>query len=329
MLFSQTPSTLLLAIALFRGVHAAASKDETKPVKPCTVVSSTGNFYDLSPLSALPVEDRKKATKGERIGDWTARGYDYHDNKANFTLNICAPIAEKAEDFVGVNRTSWQNVSAYYEFGNKKYSLGMNSSNIILRGRRLVLQYTDGSPCGENKKRSKWDDDEDEKKESGSRKKSTIISFHCNEDPLAKDAVASFVGTDLEECSYHFEVLSKAACITAEPAKQSVGPGAVFGIIGVIAILVYFLGGVFYQRNVAHARGWRQLPNYSMWAGIGSFIKDTFIIATSSCASFMPSRRGYSALSVSANGPGSGRGRNNGPEDENRLIDQLDEEWDD
>jgi cation-dependent mannose-6-phosphate receptor len=36
---------------------------------------------------------------------------------------------------------------------------------------------------------------------------------------------------------------------------------------------VYFLGGVFYQRNVAHARGWRQLPNYSFWAGIGSFVK--------------------------------------------------------
>jgi cation-dependent mannose-6-phosphate receptor len=52
-----------------------------------------------------------------------------------------------------------------------------------------------------------------------------------------------------------------------------VGPGAVFAIIGVIAILVYFLGGVFYQRNVAHARGWRQLPNYSFWSGIGNFIK--------------------------------------------------------
>lgn len=68
-------------------------------------------------------------------------------------------------------------------------------------------------------------------------------------------------------------MLSSAACIAPEPAKQGVGPAAVFAIIGVIAILVYFLGGVFYQRNVAHARGWRQLPNYSMWAGIGSFIK--------------------------------------------------------
>jgi cation-dependent mannose-6-phosphate receptor len=78
---------------------------------------------------------------------------------------------------------------------------------------------------------------------------------------------------DPDECAYSFEVLSKDACTTAEPAKQGAGPAAVFAIIGAIAILVYFLGGVFYQRNVSHARGWRQLPNYSMWAGVGSFIK--------------------------------------------------------
>lgn len=148
---------------------------------------------------------------------------------------------------------------------------------MTLRGRRLVLQYTDGSPCGEPREQANWDDvDEDDDKNPATksgRKKSTLISFHCDKDPLAAQATATFVGTDPDECSYHFEVLSKAACITAEPAKQSVGPGAVFAIIGVIAILVYFLGGVVYQRNVAHARGWRQLPNYSMWAGIGSFIK--------------------------------------------------------
>jgi len=43
----------------------------------------------------------------------------------------------------------------------------------------------------------------------------------------------------------------------------------------------------------------------------------------------MPSRRGYSALSVSAHGNSRGRGSNGRAEDENRLIDQLDEEWDD
>jgi len=59
-----------------------------------------------------------------------------------------------------------------------------------------------------------------------------------------------------------------------------------------------------------------------------------FIIATSSCAGIIPKRHGYSSLSISAdnNGPPSARGRSGGrggAEDENRLIDQLDEEWDD
>lgn len=50
-----------------------------------------------------------------------------------------------------------------------------------------------------------------------------------------------------------------------------------------------------------------------------------FIILTSSCARFLPSRRGYSRVSL---GREHGRGgRRN--DDENRLIDNLDEEWDD
>lgn len=56
-------------------------------------------------------------------------------------------------------------------------------------------------------------------------------------------------------------------------------------------------------------------------------LQDMFIIATSSCAGFLPGRRGY--VSVSANGNGSSRGRGSRADDENRLIDQLDEEWDD
>ncbi|CAL3964778.1 hypothetical protein PZA11_002294 [Diplocarpon coronariae] len=333
MYFSSLPTGLLVTLALYHGANGAASdKKEEKVLEPCTVGSATGAFYDLRSLSISPPADDKKHTKGEKVDDWHAKGYDYHQNGANFTLNICAPVVGKVEDFVGVDRSLWRNVSAYYELGSKRYSIGQNSSELTLRGRRLVLQYTNGSPCTSEKKRSTRGLDEHEGQvgataEADSRRKSTIISFHCDKDPLATQATATFVGTDPDECSYHFEVLSRAACITAEPAKQSVGPGALFGIMGVIAILVYFLGGVFYQRNVAHARGWRQLPNYSMWAGIGNFIKDIFIVCTSSCARFLPSRRGYSALSASANG--NGRGRNSGAEDENRLIDQLDEEWDD
>lgn len=46
-----------------------------------------------------------------------------------------------------------------------------------------------------------------------------------------------------------------------------------------------------------------------------------FVIAVSSCMRFLPSRRGYTHIGASS--------RNRNSEAENRLIDQLDEEWDD
>ncbi|TGO62835.1 hypothetical protein BCON_0017g00740 [Botryotinia convoluta] len=342
MRFTSLPSALLLGLALHIGVEGAGLEDKKpKPVDPCTISSTTGSFFDLRPLSIQAPEEGKKPAKNAKTDSWHARGYDY---KGNFTLNVCAPVVEEVKDFVGVDKNYWKNVSAFYEYDGKKYSVGQQSGNLTLRGRKLVVEYTNGSPCGGKNKKRSWDDDDDDDKSI--RRKSSIISFHCEKDPLAT-ASASYVGTDPEECAYFFEVRSQAACGGSEPAKQTVGPGAVFAIIGVIAILVYFLGGVFYQRNVAHARGWRQLPNYSFWASIGDFIKDVFIIATSSCSRCLPTHRGYNTLSISANGNsgdgsngrGSGRDRgvsanesgrrNSGSEDENRLIDQLDEEWDD
>lgn len=108
-----------------------------------------------------------------------------------------------------------------------------------------------------------------------------------------------------------------------------------------VAFGVYVVGGCFYQRTVMHQRGWRQMPNYSMWAGMVSFVvvrlvlcnilrlnanpsQDIFIILTSSCMRLLPGRRGYSRVSTIPNGRTRGIA-----DDENRLIDQLDEEWDD
>ncbi|KAH8664998.1 mannose-6-phosphate receptor binding domain-containing protein [Tricladium varicosporioides] len=263
--FPTVSSALLFGLALRCGVSSAA---EEKVVEPCTVASASGSFYDLRKMSILPPKDGKKPGKGEKVDDWHVRGYDY---PYNFTLNICAPVVADIDRPVGIDRKLEKNVSAYYEHKNKIYSLGQPNTNLTLRGKRLVLQYTDGSPCEDDKKRSPKSDDDDEKK--APRRKSSLISFHCDKDPLSTAPSVTFVGSDPDHCSYYFEILSKDACVGAEPAKQGVGPAAVFAIIGVIAILVYFLGGVFYQRNVAHARGWRQLPNYSMWAGIGNFIK--------------------------------------------------------
>lgn len=157
---------------------------------------------------------------------------------------------------------------------------------MTFRGRKLVLQYTNGSPCGSStavKSLSPLQEGsfvhgskeilQSEKDSSPPRRKSTTISFHCDKDAQATAPVISFVGTDPDECAYFFEIRSLAACGGAEPVQQGVGPGGVFGIIVFITVAVYFIGGVMYQRSVAHARGWRQLPNYSMWAGIGSFFK--------------------------------------------------------
>ena len=206
----------------------------------------------------------------------------------------------------------------------------------------MVLNYTDGSPCEETSGRLRsrklnGDDDDDDgddddhhrsdrKKhkspstETGKRK-STLISFICERDSLAPKAHLSFLGT-FDECTYMFEARSMAACGGIVDPQQSLGPGGVFGVIALIAAAVYLLGGIAYQRTVMHQRGWRQLPNYSLWAGIFSFInvsipkklmsaelinlaKDIFVIMTSSCARMLPRQRGYNQLPTSSRGRGS------------------------
>ena len=171
------------------------------------------------------------------------------------------------------------------------------SSVLISRGRELVLQYSGGSPCPEPKetrglpvhegatyKTYENSQDGDTYKpggeangpkilESAKRRKTATFGFLCDRDPLNTEATVSFVHTP-DECAYFFKVRSQHACAGLEPHQPgSVGPGGIFAIILFVALLVYFVGGVFYQRTVANARGWRQLPNYSLWAGIWSFVK--------------------------------------------------------
>lgn len=117
--------TALLAL-LLHGTMSYAADEKTKPKLPCTAHSATsGAFYDLNSIALKPVEDGKKAAKNARIESWHARGYDYG---SNFTLNICAPVLEEVKDVVGVDSDLWKNVSAYYENGGKKYSIGYVSS---------------------------------------------------------------------------------------------------------------------------------------------------------------------------------------------------------
>jgi cation-dependent mannose-6-phosphate receptor len=186
------------------------------------------------------------------------------------------------------------------------------SSEPVFRGRKLVLNYTDGSPCpdtptssllsrgiigddddddddkDDKDHKNKDKDDDDKSRKGGSkepsthltRRKNTIISLLCNTDPLAPLNTVSFVASP-DSCTYIFEARSSAACGGIEVAKQQLGPSGVFGVIALIAVIVYVVGGCVYQRTVMHQRGWRQLPNYSLWAGIASFV--------SVCAPHIPS----------------------------------------
>ncbi|KAF7563983.1 hypothetical protein G7046_g105 [Stylonectria norvegica] len=329
-----TASLLFVAAATYA---SSPSPTTTTHVPACTATSSTGSgaFFDLRPdMAVLPPTGSHKSSGVHK--DYFSKGYDYG---RNFTINVCGAVVDPVSDVVGVGAGGWANISAYYSSHGNIYSIGSQSMDLQSRGRKLVLQYTGGSPCGAPNKVKRaaqpgfvYDDEDSalvhevvDEGDINTRRKSTIISFLCDRDPTTTQAAISFVGTDPDECAYFFEARSIHACAHAEPHKPgSVGPGSVFGLILIITVMVYILGGVFYNRTVAHARGWRQLPNFSLWAGIWSFICDMFIIAWSSCARRIPGRGGYEHLNTS-----SPARREQNAEAENRLIDQLDEEWDD
>ncbi|KAI0147220.1 mannose-6-phosphate receptor binding domain-containing protein [Xylariaceae sp. FL1272] len=359
MRWSPASSPVYPALLAILSLASAETSSSTRTVTSCTASSTSGAFFDLRPDAAVkpkPDGSRPSNSHNAPLTDYHVRGHDYG---FNFTLNICNAVVDPIEDVKGIPSEKWTNISAYYHSGGEYYSLGTQSGDLMARGKELVLQYFHGSPCGlkdpwakrslsqrdtvhegasyggygSDEDGSEWQsadgssnpvssasyDEEDVKLE-----KSTTIFFSCDSD--ATSTVVSFIGVDPYECNYVFKAKSPHACGGAEPHKPgSVGPGSVFAIILAIAFLVYVLGGVFYNRTVENARGWRQLPNYSLWSGLWSFICDMFVILTSSCARFLPSRRGYHYLAGNGNAPGGRISR----DDENRLIDQYDEEWED
>jgi cation-dependent mannose-6-phosphate receptor len=42
----------------------------------------------------------------------------------NFTINFCAPVVEHLKDVVGLDKTQWANVTAFYKDKGKTYSIG-------------------------------------------------------------------------------------------------------------------------------------------------------------------------------------------------------------
>ncbi|KIW16021.1 hypothetical protein PV08_06072 [Exophiala spinifera] len=321
-----------VSLLLLSSIPAAFASTEVKPKPlpkpPCTIHStSTGSFFDLRPLQ-LTVDGTKYQSATNE--SFHTRGYDY---PANFTLNFCGPVVEPLVDVEGILPSRVKNISAFYKDQKGRiHSIGQQNDELIFRGKKLLLNYTMGSPCPSLSEDGIPLDSDRAASKATHRRKSTLLSFICDTSPILSNRPAiSFLGSP-DHCTYVFEVRSRDACggTTQSEEKGTLGPGAVFGVILGIALLVYLIGGIVYQRNVMHQRGWKQVPNYSVWAGLLSFISDMFVILFSSCTQRLPGgitqlfagRRGYHRVGTDER-PGQGRS----PEDENRLIDQLDEEW--
>ncbi|EHY52513.1 cation-dependent mannose-6-phosphate receptor, variant [Exophiala dermatitidis NIH/UT8656] len=248
----------------------AATSDTKPPPKPCTIHSpSTGSFFDLRPLQ-LRVDGTKYQVASNE--SYHVKGYDY---PANFTMNFCGPVVENLDDVEGIPTTKIANVSAFYkDHRGDIYSIGQQNDQPLFRGKKLLMNYTMGSPCPDLDEDGRPRDLDSTANTGRRRRKSTLLSFICDTSPLLSTRPAiSFLGSP-DHCTYVFEVRSRYACggTTSSGEKGTLGPGAVFAVILGIAMLVYLIGGVVYQRNVMHQRGWKQLPNYAVWAGLFSFI---------------------------------------------------------
>jgi cation-dependent mannose-6-phosphate receptor len=298
------PSSLLPLLPLVLSHIPSSLAADTKPApKPCTIhSSSTGSYYDLRPLDL----SLQQSSKDSRTESWHAKGYDY---PSNFTLNFCGPVIEPLKDVDGIPESRWQNISAFYKTEKgETYSIGHSNSELVFRGRKLVLNYTNGSPCPEldedgnpkildlETREIIGDDPKGKPPSKSNRHKTTLLSLICDRDPtLSTHPSLSFLGTP-DHCTYVFESRSRYFCGGATSSSSdspgSLGPVAVFGVIIVVALLAYLVGGCAYQRVVMRQRGWRQCPNYGGWAAVGEFFKVSFGSVFSYCYSRRRGRSG-------------------------------------
>ncbi|KAF9962101.1 Cation-independent mannose-6-phosphate receptor CI-MPR [Mortierella alpina] len=211
----------------------------------CTVTHpTTGKFYDLRPLI------RKDSEQDYTPNTGTEKAMD-------FKLNVCHTVLQKDLDV--------KNPDDIAAWGKKikGTSLGKLSQNPFFKGDSLLLEYKDGDECPN----------------AQYYKKSTLIRFVC--DTSVKGQGTPYLIANNNDCNFWFEWHTPAACATDRPSGGSTG--GVFGTIIGVAVFVYFVGGIAYNRIVHHARGLKQIPNYQSWVDGFDFIKDMVIILFAKC----------------------------------------------
>lgn len=122
---------------------------------------------------------------------------------------------------------------------DRTFSLGKLSTAPYFRGRNLLLEYTDGSPC--------LNPDGTETK----LRMSSLISLKCDHDLAASHASISFLGSP-DNCTFLFEARTLHAC-PATNQEQSMAPIPIFLIFVIITVGVYTVGSIFLKPFKRHS----------------------------------------------------------------------------
>ncbi|KAL0218900.1 hypothetical protein P9112_004553 [Eukaryota sp. TZLM1-RC] len=94
------------------------------------------------------------------------------------------------------------------------------------------------------------------------------------------DASQEGVLEDVEEiadCTYLFNVVSKACCAVPKP----VGSGKTIFIVIIVVLIIYFLGGFLFMTFVKKESGVNAIPNAAFWGAVGAGISKMFTFIAS------------------------------------------------
>jgi len=249
--------------------------------QPCTVTNETTNkYYDLSSL-----------TKKEG-GDWIIYGYG---TGWTFYMNVCHGVLyrDNNDDYsefkdIGVYGV---NPEYYNSTREKDHNIGKISNEPLIRGDKLVMEFSNGKKCGSTNYGS-----------------TSVVSFIC--DKTVEGQGQPIFISRFEDCAFFFEWRTPAACPTDK--KDAKGGWGVFFTIFIVALIVYFVGGIIYNRMVHNATGMYQIPNWEFWSNTLDFLKDMILIIFAQCPVFKPRRHG-------------GRNYRNLPRDEENIL--IEEEF--
>lgn len=214
------------------GRTPASQEDPIEDVKLCTTISpTTGNFFDLSRLSQTQEPAGSGSESRAGYNDFYVNGLDFGHN---FTINICSPVSSELDDSGDIEKSHHEIGAFYTQEDGSLFSIGKVSTQPYFRGRHLLLEYSDGSPCkgpGSGSEESEF-------------LASSLFSFKCDREVKnPKGATISYIGSS-NSCSFFFDVRTIHACPKLNK-QQSVSPVTIFLMITVVAFLALYARNLF------------------------------------------------------------------------------------